>query len=284
MTIRIKLTGGLGNQMFQFATGFAIAKKNNVRLSLDLNYINRRQLFNGFELEKVFNIYSKVSFLNKALSFQSINFKEILNKIDVTFYNFKEPHFHYTSKILDIPKHSFLDGYWQSELYFKDYSKEIKKIFNFSDKLDEQNELISNDINQSNSISIHIRRGDFLLKRNDNHYINLKEYYLKAINESSKFFKNPKYFIFTDDPSWVTDNFVLDHSYFIVAVNQGTKSFYDMHLMSLCKSNIIANSSFSWWGAWLNSKKDKIIYAPKNWFKDKSISTDDLIPNSWNII
>ena len=284
MTIRIKLTGGLGNQMFQFATAFAIAKRNNVRLSLDLNYINQRQLFNGFELEKVFNIYSKVSFLNKALSFQSINFKEILNKIDVTFYNFKEPHFHYTSKILDIPKHSFLDGYWQSELYFKDYSKEIKKIFNFSDKLDEQNELISNDINQSNSISIHIRRGDFLLKRNDNHYINLKEYYLKAINESSKFFKNPKYFIFTDDPSWVTDNFVLDHSYFIVAVNQGAKSFYDMHLMSLCKSNIIANSSFSWWGAWLNNNKDKIIYAPKDWFKDKSISTDDLIPNSWNII
>jgi hypothetical protein len=284
MTIRIKLTGGLGNQMFQFAIGFAIAKKNDVRLSLDLNYINRRQLFNGFELEKVFNIYSKVSFLNKALSFQSINFKEILNKIDVTFYNFKEPHFHYTSKILDIPKHSFLDGYWQSELYFKDYSKEIKKIFSFSDKLDEQNQLISNDIDQSNSISIHIRRGDFLLKRNDNHYINLKEYYLKAINESSKFFKNPKYFIFTDDPSWVTDNFVLDHSYFIVAVNQGAKSFYDMHLMSLCKSNIIANSSFSWWGAWLNDKEDKIIYAPKSWFKDKSICTDNLIPNSWNII
>ena len=284
MTIRIKLTGGLGNQMFQFATGFAIAKKNNVRLSLDLNYINQRQLFNGFELDKVFDIYSKVSFLNKALSLQSINFKEILNKIDVTFYNFKEPHFHYTSKILDIPKHSFLDGYWQSELYFKDYAKEIRKIFYFSDHLDKQNHLISNDINQSNSISIHIRRGDFLLKRNDNHYINLKEYYLKAINESSKFFKNPKYFIFTDDPSWVTDNFVLDHSYFIVAVNQDTKSFYDMHLMSLCKSNIIANSSFSWWGAWLNNKKDKIIYAPKNWFKDKSISTDDLIPSSWNII
>ena len=284
MTIRIKLTGGLGNQMFQFATGFAIAKKNNVRLSLDLNYINRRQLFNGFELEKVFNIYSKVSFLNKALSFQSINFKEILNKIDVTFYNFKEPHFHYTSKILDIPKHSFLDGYWQSELYFKDYSKEIKKIFNFSDKLDEQNELISNDINQSNSISIHIRRGDFLLKRNDNHYVNLKEYYLKAINESSKFFKNPKYFIFTDDPLWVAENFVLDVSYIIIDANHASKSFLDMYLMSLCKSNIIANSSFSWWSAWLNNKNDKIVYAPKNWFKDESICTDNLIPNSWNIL
>ena len=284
MTIRIKLTGGLGNQMFQFATGFATAKKNNVRLSLDLSYINQRQLFNGFELEKVFDIYSKVSFLNKGLSFKSINFKEILNKIDITFYNFKEPHFHYTSNILDIPKHSFLDGYWQSELYFKNYSKEIKKIFNFSNQLDKQNHLIANDISKNNSISIHIRRGDFLLKRNNNHNIDLKDYYLKAIDKSSKCFKNPKYFIFTDDPLWVTENFILDYSYIVVDVNYGTKSFFDMYLMSLCKSNIIANSSFSWWSAWLNNNKDKIVYAPKNWFNDKSICTDHLIPNSWNIL
>ena len=284
MTIRIKLTGGLGNQMFQFATGFATAKKNNVRLSLDLSYINQRQLFNGFELEKVFDIYSKVSFLNKGLSFKSINFKEILNKIDITFYNFKEPHFHYTSNILDIPKHSFLDGYWQSELYFKNYSKEIKKIFNFSNQLDKQNHLIANDISKNNSISIHVRRGDFLLKRNNNHNIDLKDYYLKAIDKSSKCFKNPKYFIFTDDPLWVTENFILDYSYIVVDVNYGTKSFFDMYLMSLCKSNIIANSSFSWWSAWLNNNKDKIVYAPKNWFNDKSICTDHLIPNSWNIL
>ena len=284
MTIRIKLSGGLGNQMFQFATGFAIAKKNNLRLSLDLNYINKRQLFNGFELEKIFNIYSKVSFLNKPLSFRSMSFKEILNKIDVTFYNFKEPHFHYTETILDIPKHSFLDGYWQSENYFKDYTNEIKEIFNFPEELDEQNLLISNDINKNNSISVHIRRGDFLLKTNYNHLIDLKDYYLKAIKESSKFFKNPKYFIFTDDPLWVTNNFVLDHSYIVVDINRGSKSFLDMYLMSLCKSNIIANSSFSWWGAWLNNKKDKIVYAPKNWFNDKSICTNDLIPSSWNTI
>ena len=284
MTIRIKLSGGLGNQMFQFATGFAIAKKNNVRLSLDLSYINRRQLFNGFELQKIFDIYSKVSFLNKSLSFNSINFKEILNKFDTTFYKFKEPHFHYTANILNIPDHSFLDGYWQSELYFSDYAKEIKKIFNFYDLLDEQNHQIAKDINQNNSISIHIRRGDFLLKQNNNHSTDLKEYYLKAINETSKFFKNPKYFIFTDDPSWVTDNFILNHSYIVVDVNHGSKSFLDMYLMSLCKSNIIANSSFSWWAAWLNDKKDKVIYAPKNWFNDKSICIDDLIPNSWNII
>ena len=261
MTIRVKLTGGLGNQMFQFAAGYSIAKKNNVKLSLDLRRFNRRQDHNGFELQKVFDIYSKVDFLNNPVKFGLINFKEILNNIDITFHIFKEPHFHYTNKILDIPQHSILNGYWQSELYFEDYTQEIRKILSFSKQLDKKNSLISDEIDQNNSVSIHVRRGDFLLKKNYEHYVDLKEYYLKTIEDSSKRFDNPKYFIFTDDPLWVAKNF-----------------------MSLCKCNIIANSSFSWWGAWLNNKKDKIIYAPKNWFKNKSICTDDLIPNSWKII
>ena len=284
MTIKIKLSGGLGNQMFQFATGYAVAKKNKVRLSLDLKYINKRQLFNGFELENVFNIYSKISFLNKQLNYKSFNFSVILNIFEKSFYNFNEPHYHYSKKILDLPKHSFLDGYWQSELYFKDYANEIREIYSFSPNLNKENNLIINDINNNNSISIHVRRGDFLLKQNNNHDTNLKEYYLKAINDSSKFFKNPKFFIFTDDPSWVSENFILNHSYNVVDINHGSKSFLDMYLMSLCQINIIANSSFSWWGAWLNNNKDKIIYAPKNWFNDKSIRTDDLFPKSWTIL
>ncbi|MDC0992248.1 alpha-1,2-fucosyltransferase [Candidatus Pelagibacter sp.] len=284
MTIRIKLTGGLGNQMFQFAAGYSIAKKNNVKLSLDLRRFNRRQDHNGFELQKVFDIYSKVKFLNQPVNFRFANFKEILNNIDITFHTFNEPHFHYSNQILDIPKHSLLKGYWQSELYFKDYTHEIKKIFNFSKQFDEKNYLIANEINQNNSISIHVRRGDYLLRTNNNHNVDLKKYYLSAIEKTSIFFKNPKYFIFTDDPLWVTENFKIDYPFIVVDINHGTDSFYDMQLMSLCKSNIIANSSFSWWGAWLNDKEDKIIYAPKNWFNDKLICTDSLIPNSWNII
>ena len=164
MTIKIKLSGGLGNQMFQFATGYAVAKKNQVRLSLDLKYINKRQLFNGFELESVFNIYSKISFLNKKLKFKSFNISEIFNIFDKSFYNFYEPHYHYSQNILNLPKHSFLDGYWQSELYFKDYAKEIREIFTFSNNLNKENNLMIDEINHSNSISIHIRRGDYLSK------------------------------------------------------------------------------------------------------------------------
>ena len=284
MTIRIKLSGGLGNQMFQFATGYAVAKKNNVRLSLDLKYINKRMKHNGFELDRVFNIYSKVSFLNKQLSFKTINLKEILTIFDNSFYNFKEPHYHYSNNIFNLPKHSFLDGYWQSELYFKDYGQEIREIFTFPNNLNKENNSIIHDINQNNSISIHVRKGDFLLKQNNNHNTNLKEYYFKAINASSNFLKNAKFFIFTDDSTWVRENFNLNHHHTIVDVNHGKNSFLDMYLMSLCQINIIANSSFSWWGAWLNNNKDKIIYAPKNWFNDKSICTDDLFPKSWIIL
>ena len=284
MSIRVKLSGGLGNQMFQFAAGYSVARRNNVELSLDLKRFNHRQDHNGFLLQKVFDINSKVNFLNNPVTFGFINFNEILNKIDITFNNFKEPYFHYTPKILEIPKHSQLNGYWQSELYFKSYAQEIKKIFTFCNKLDKKNSLIVYDINQNNSISIHIRRGDYLLNDNNNLYVDLREYYLKAIEESSKCFNNPKFFIFSDDPLWVTNNFDINFSHTIIDTNNGIKSFFDMHLMSLCKANIIANSSFSWWGAWLNNNKNKIIYAPKNWFRDVSICTDDLIPNTWKII
>ena len=284
MTIKVKLTGGLGNQMFQFASGYTLAKKKNVDLSLDLRWYRRRKLHNGFELQKVFDIYSKVSFLNKALSFSSISLKEIINKFDRSYYVFNEPHFHYSSKILEIPNHSFLKGYWQSELYFNSNALEIKKIFSFTKKLGKKNALIANEIIKSNSISIHIRRGDFLLKQNENHKIDLKEYYSKTIEKTSEYFDNPKYFIFTDDAYWASKYFKLDYSFTIVDINRGEDSFLDMYLMSLCKSNIIANSTFSWWGAWLNNNKNKIVYAPKNWFNDKAICTDNLIPKSWNLI
>lgn len=283
MTIRIKLSGGLGNQMFQFATGYTLAKKNNVKLSLDLRRFSRRKDHNGFELQNVFDIYSKVKFLDNPLDFYLINFKEILHKIDFTYKKFNEPHYHYTKMISNVSKHSKLNGYWQSELYFQNYADEIKKIFSFSKQLNEKNSLIANEIKQNQSISIHIRRGDYLLPNNSNHNTDLRKYYLKAIEKTSKFYNSPKYFIFTDDPSWVSRNFTLDYLFKIVNINHQTQSFFDMYLMSLCKSNIIANSSFSWWGAWLNNN-DKNIFAPKNWFNDKSINTDDLIPTSWTVI
>ncbi len=284
MSIKVKLSGGLGNQMFQFATGYSVARRKNVDLYLDLSWFKRRHLHNGFELNKVFDIFSKISFLHNDFNFTSFKFKELFNKINIGYKIFEEPHFHYAPQIIKIPNHSFIKGYWQSETYFKEYEKEIKTIFKFNNTFNVLNSNISNEIKKNNSISIHIRRGDFLLERNKNHQTNLKNYYSEAIIEASKLYNNKKFFIFSDDPEWVSKNFPIDTENLIVDINHGSNSYLDMHLMSLCKTNIIANSSFSWWGAWLNSNNNKNIFAPRNWFNDKSICTKSLIPNSWIII
>ena len=284
MSIKLKLTGGLGNQMFQFAAGYSIARTKKTELNLDLKWFNRRNLHNGFELDNVFNIYSKVNFLNKPFSFKKFNLKEFFTKIDKTYKTFDEPHFHYTPEITNVPNHCFLRGYWQSEMYFKEFTNEISSIFTFNKPLNEENYKIAQDIINSKSVSMHVRRGDFLLERNKKHQVDLSTYYSNAIKEVSKNYSNPKFFIFTDDLDWIHKNNLIKSNYVFVNINQKINSFLDMQLMSLCKVNIIANSSFSWWGAWLNNNIDKTIFAPKDWFSDKSINTESLIPKTWNKI
>ena len=284
MSIKLKVTGGLGNQMFQFATGYSMARKKKVDLHLDLSWYNRRNIHNGFELQNVFNIFEKVDFLKNSISLSKFSIIKLLNKFYTKYEIFDEPHFHYSSKILNISDHCFLRGYWQSESYFKEYIDEIKKIFKFNLILKDKNLKLINDISNCKSVSLHIRRGDFLLKKNVNHLVDLNKYYSISINEVFKNFDNPKFFIFSDDPGWVSKNFKIESNYQIVNFNEGASSFIDMYLMSLCNTNIIANSSFSWWGAWLNNNSDKTIFAPKMWSNDKEIKTDTLFPNTWNIV
>ena len=284
MSIKIKLFGGLGNQMFQFATGYSVARRKNLDLYLDLTWFNRRHIHNGFELNKVFDIFKRVSFLNNDFSFRSFKLKEFLNKIDTTYQTFNEPHFNYTPDITKISDHCFLKGYWQSEKYFQEYENEIKTIFSFNKDLNQSNSKLVDEIYRNNSISLHVRRGDYLLKKNENHQTDLNSYYLDAINETSRYYNDPKFFIFSDDPEWVSKNFNIKADHINVNINHGMNSFLDMYLMSLCKTNIIANSSFSWWGAWLNNNNNKNVFAPKNWFNDKTICIKNLIPNSWHLI
>ena len=220
MSIKLKLTGGLGNQMFQFAAGYSIAKRKSVDLNLDLSWYNRRNIHNGFELKNVFDIYKKVNFLNNPFSF-----KQFISKIDFTYKIYDEPHFHYTQEILNVPNHCFLRGYWQSEEYFEQFTDEIKKIFNFDVDLNDENIRLVDDIFDNKSVSLHIRRGDFLLKRNVNHNVDLTSYYSNAINQVSRNFDKPKFFIFTDDPGWVSKNFSTNSNFKVVDKNTSAHSF-----------------------------------------------------------
>jgi hypothetical protein len=279
--IIVKVLGGLGNQMFQYA--FYKSLKSSEDKLLDIRDFNDYKLHNGFELDKIFELksinYAEVKDIEKLFDCKRDIFSRIKRKImGRKRTHIIEPYLHFDEKYLNM-KNVYLDGYWQSEKYFKKSEKIIRKEFIFSRIIEEQNIEILKEIEKTNSISIHIRRGDYL---NHTLYSDICsiEYYERAINYIKTNVENPVFFIFSNDIDWCKESFYFEESYFI-DWNLGEKSFRDMQLMSSCKNNIIANSSFSWWGAWLNENPNKIIIAPNKWVNDGRVNIDDIVPEGW---
>ena len=177
----------------------------------------------------------------------------------------------------------YLEGFWHSEKYFKDIENVIRQEFTIRDEPDALNKEMANKIMACEPVSIHIRRGDYVSdkKTNEFHGTCSLEYYNDAIGIITKEIKAPHFFVFSDDPVWVQDNLKLKFSTTYLVYNGAEKAYEDLRLMSLCKHHIIANSSFSWWGAWLSGNPYKIVIAPKKWFNDETIDTSDLIPDEW---
>jgi len=277
--ITVKLIGGLGNQMFQYAIGRHLAEKNRTALSLDISTLLKRDEINytprNFELN-VFNVkYSKL--INKP---SSSYFNKAYNKLFTSTIN--EKGYNYDSQVLSNKGNIYLNGFWQTEQYFKDIEEIIRKDFTFKATPNAININHIKNINAANSVSIHFRRGDYITNSSavDFHGICEPEYYQNAINEIKNKVTNPHFFIFSDDVEWVQENFIIDNAT-IISNNTASDAFEDMRLMAACKHNIIANSSFSWWAAWLNNNPDKIVIAPKRWLKNIEI---DIIPVSWTKI
>ena len=276
-----KLKGGLGNQMFQYAIGRQLSLLNKDNLFLDkealLNNTNLIYTKRDYEL----NIFKLSS---KDLNFN--NLTKFINKIKQKIKPRKiiiESSSEYNESILKHTGNLLLDGYWQSEKYFKNIEYQIREDFAFKNKPNEINANILEKIRQSNSISLHIRRGDYVYNLNTNkvHGICSTEYYDQGISIIQSKVSNPQFFIFSDDIEWVKKNHRFNSEPDYIDFNKGKDSFEDMRLMSNCKHCIIANSTFSWWAAWLNTNPKKIVIAPKKWFNDATINTQDLIPETW---
>lgn len=282
--IIILLEGGLGNQMFQVAFGSIIAKKNNSILTIDrsnfVNNLNRKDYsFRVFGLD-VFKI--KYNNYNKKSPFNILFNKFCENK------TYTEPSFNFDSEALKLRKPICIKGYFQSYKYFEGYEDLVRNIFKFpKDKIGKKNNELLNDIKKSNSVSIHIRRGDYVNnnKTNKVHGTCSLEYYINAIknitdNNNDRF----TLFFFSDDIDWVKEKFInIDYNKTFVSNNTNDKSWIDMFLMSSCNHNVIANSSFSFWGAWLNSNLNKKVIAPKRWFLDVELENQakNIIPPQW---
>lgn len=275
--------------MFQYAFAKASSKRLGVEFALDLSD-KTLNIHQGYELNRVFGLQAKIATtrdLNSLLGvsrftlicriFKTLGFGKYLNANLI-----KEPSFKFSHNMLMGSDNKYYDGYWQSEKYFIDASTQIRNDFTFANPLDVINSEIVNKMQLSNSVSIHIRRGDYVQnpKVAEVHAMATMDYYKAAIEHIAENISSPHFFIFSDDITWVKSNLILDYQHEYVDHNRGENSFNDMRLMSACKHNIIANSSFSWWSAWLNANQEKIIIAPKNWFKNNT-STEDLIPESW---
>jgi hypothetical protein len=298
----IKVLGGLGNQMFQYAFYLYLINKGVVA-KLDTSDFSSYNLHN-LELNRVFGLlkskemaseleihYSRDKYpLFKIRKFFS---KYILKNSNILIKrgHWVEPcsSFYYSNIYLS--DYVYLEGYWQNEAYFKDNFEEIRSQFQWKN-IDRINEILANKLKQEESVSIHIRRMDIprnykqilyaLRLRIQWKIVNLK-YYLQAVDHIKQNVSKPVFYIFTNDIKWVKKFFPQHINFTIVDWNRNEKSYQDMFLMSHCKHNILAMSSFSWWGAWLNLNSKKIVIAPKNWgprFEKKN----KIVPKNWHTI
>lgn len=282
--IIVKFNGGLGNQMFQWAFGHALEKETRVETIFDMSFFEKKYA-RPYELG-IFNLQAKFveDFWLKLKLKIMWNFrKNLKNKsfLGLNFYH--EPHFEYSKYAFRIKSNTYIEGFFQSEKYFEHIKDEILTAFTFKTKPDKFNQYLIDEMKKSNSVSIHIRRGDYVQKKRyqDLYATCSLNYYRRGVEYIASKYSNPKLFIFSDDIQWAKTNWDLPYESVFVNTNSGEKSYEDMRLMSNCKHNIIANSSFSWWGAWLNNNKEKIVIAPKKWFNDGRINQDDVIPSEW---
>jgi hypothetical protein len=282
------LFGGIGNQMFQYACAFSLAAKLKRELLIDYSFYKTFRIYHPMsDLSNFFNIgeinnslvSGKINLISKSILYQKFIVKlpyfNLFNKNIINESNFNV-------KKIKRNKIVYLLGYFQSELFFN--KKNISKKFNlnFDEDIDQ---ILKRKIQQSNSVSIHIRRGDYLSKKLFEKDITLSiNYYKISIDYIKKKIPNPIFFIFSDDIMWVKNVLKKELPFIHIVDNSKYKNSpkIDFFLMSICKHNIIANSTYSWWAAWLNKNKSKIIIAPSDW-KDKSpiLKNNIQIPKSW---
>jgi hypothetical protein len=287
---KVAVYGGLGNQMFQHAFCTALnSRGQKARLSFTGFFYYKHH--NGFDLYRAF--YLKLSPLHKIMAFmleeasficQNKICKGIARRLTGWYEGRQERYNEKNEFILDADvfkqdEKSFY-GTWQCLEYFRECTDAVRRQFVFKEPVDVANKTVIEKIKNTNAVSIHIRRGDYLSShwQSSVHVIKDIAYYKRAVKLIEEKITAPAYFIFSDDLQWVKQNLQLDNCTY-VEHNTGKNSFIDMYLMSLCKHNIIANSSFSWWGAWLNSNTSKIVIMPQKWMNNNTC--EGIFPEEW---
>jgi len=282
--------GGLGNQMFQYAIGRKIALANGAPLKLDImwhiNKPDRPYSLHHFAINAEMATEDEIAKLSKA---KMPLYKRVINSVKEVgkpYYLRSEIHekcVDFDPNILHISDGAYLNGYWQSEKYFKDIEEVLRSDFKVIEPLSTINMKCAQQIITSNAIAIHVRRGDYVSNpaTHQVHGTCSLDYYQEAMDLILSKVQEPHFFVFSDDPKWALENIRTDSPITYVCNNPPERNYDDLRLMSLCKHFIIANSSFSWWGAWLSENDDKIVVAPAQWFQGIEYNDADRLPESW---
>lgn len=283
----VTLSGGIGNQMFQYAFYLAL-KTTDPHVYLYKNKIIRYNEHTGYELQRLFGVENQLNglWLTRLLQIKGLGsvVKHLLfpRKIrERKIYDFNA----YGEWLDRKPGYGLhLVGYWQSERYFARVADIVRKTFIFDDRMtNAQTRRLLETRSERPTVSVHIRRGDYLKGNNATLYGNIctPDYYARAIAYMTERLDDPVFYVFSDDLDYVRTHISIPQPPHTVFVdwNRGQDSWQDLLLMSRCQHNILANSSFSWWGGWLNANPDKIVITPKNWIN--GMSAPDVTPSIW---
>ncbi len=296
--VTVFLRGGLGNQMFQYAFGLNLAKRNDADLVLDTVHLSdrfprRNFTYRTFDLPMVFTLEPRLTPLSRAantvplpgvwlgLDLLGMAVRERFLNQRVVYENERQG---FDFVALQAKGNIILYGRWQSEKYFKDIESDVRAAFTFRRALSGPAAAIAKEISSSNSVSLHIRRGDYAAFKNVEKVMGKTDigYYARAASYVAGKVKAPHFYIFSDDIAWCREHIKLPYdATYLDDASAGPRGAFHLELMSFCRHNIIANSTFSWWGAWLNQNPGKIVVAPKRWVADPKIDDRDVVPEGW---
>lgn len=275
--ITARLHGRLGNQMFQYAAAAGLAARHNVPVALDTR---GAQLRGEGIPTRVFDLDLAAPAALPPLKQQAPVRYALWRALGTAPRFHRERGLGYNAAIESWGDGCYLHGYWQSERYFSHIEPQIRAAFTFPEFSNSQNAEMADRIAGGTAISLHVRRGDYLTFAA--HVLCDQAYYETALARVLDGLQgDPTVYVFSDDPQWAKDNLPLPCNKVVVDFNGSETDFEDLRLMSLCQHNIIGNSSFSWWGAWLNQNPDKRVAGPASWFGDPALSNPDILPASW---
>jgi hypothetical protein len=280
----VQVTGGLGNQMFQYALGRRLALARNCPLKLDISGFVRDPL-RAFRLDRyqisaeLANSEISARFTNQYPRYQWPRRLRTLGPASWHDRVVTEKRwFTYDPEVITARGNLYLIGFWQHEDYFKPITAHLREEFTPASPISQLSQEIANRMQEANSVSLHVRRGDYDQKF---HGILPPDYYRAAYARLTKSPLRPSIFIFSDDPDWAKENLRFNCEVTVVRHNGQDREYEDLWLMTQCRQHIIANSSFSWWGAWLARFPNKIVIAPAKWMQIPEVDTTGIIPPGW---